>query len=473
MTDERLIGFARLLRQNGLRVSPGEVADAARALSLVPMQDRDGVRAALRSSLVKRAADAALFDRLFDLYFGSVWRLLEGLEETLADGLSVEGLSLEELQQIADELGRLGTRSPLAEALVQGNLGELARLLRAAALRVDFSGLTSPLQKGFFARRVSQAAGVGLASTHLEQLPDVLSERGLDPEVIERVSQRLTDAMQVLEDTVHRAADLEFAARDRQALLSGLAPQFHLPLATLSPGELEQMRDLVKRLAARLETRLSRRRRAQRRGQLHLRATLRGSLGVGGIPMRLAFRRRRRERPDVVVLCDVSESVRTVSRLMLLFLHTLQSQFSRVRSFVFVSDLGEVTDLLRTAAPDDAADGAVAGQVVNLAANSNYGRALELFHDDFRGALSRRTTLVIIGDGRSNHAPAKAWVLKELRRRARRIVWLCPEGKELWGQGDSEMRAYARHCDRVHVVRTVDELARAAEDLLPRRAGVA
>jgi uncharacterized protein with von Willebrand factor type A (vWA) domain len=169
----------------------------------------------------------------------------------------------------------------------------------------------------------------------------------------------------------------------------------------------------------------------------------------------------------VVLLCDVSDSVRNVSRLMLLFVHTLQARYARVRSFVFVSDIGEVTSLFKESKAEEAVDGAVAARVINLSANSNYGHAFRQFHADFRGAVSRRTTVVVIGDGRSNYNPPNAWVLEELRRKSKRLVWLCPEERASWGFGDSEMTAYARWCHQVLIVRTPDDLARAAEQILP------
>src|SRR5262249_9153775 len=147
--------------------------------------------------------------------------------------------------------------------------------------------------------------------------------------------------------------------------------------------------------------------------------------------------------------------------------YTLQEQYSRVRSFVFVSDLGEVTELFKDAKIEEAVDGALAAQVINLSANSNYGHAFRQFYDDFRGAITRRTTLLIIGDGRSNYNPANAWVLDELKRKAKRVIWLCTEDRSAWGFGDSEMQTYSRACDRVFVVRSVDDLARAVEQLVP------
>jgi uncharacterized protein with von Willebrand factor type A (vWA) domain len=467
MTDDRIVDFVGLLRQNGLRVSPGEAADAARALALVPFDQRDTFRAALRATLVKRGQDVATFDRIFEVYFGGIGRLLEGLEESIAAALSPDGLSIEELQAIAGELATSGAISPLTSALVQGNAGELARLLRAAALRVDFRGLGSSLQRGFYARRVMAALGVSEAAADLPRFEEALRTSGLDPGAVERFSARLSAALEALEDTARQAADLEHRVRDREALTQVSEAALHRAIATLSPQDLKRMRDVVKRLAERLKSRLARRRRERRRGELNVRRTLRKNLGLGGFPAQLAFRRRRPERPDIVLLCDVSDSVRNVSRLMLQFVHTLQALYARVRSFVFVSDLGEVTGLFKEARVEDAIDGAIAARVINLSANSNYGNALLQFNKDFRGSVTRRTTVVVIGDGRSNYNPPQAWVVRDLKQKARRVVWLCPEDRANWGFGDSEMTAYARYCHQVFVVHTVDDLGRAAERLLP------
>jgi uncharacterized protein with von Willebrand factor type A (vWA) domain len=154
---------------------------------------------------------------------------------------------------------------------------------------------------------------------------------------------------------------------------------------------------------------------------------------------------------------------------MLLFLYTLQGLFSRVRSFVFVSDLGEVTEAFRRERHvERAADLATAGEVVSLFGNSNYGRALRIFHERFRGAVTRRSTVIVIGDGRNNYHPPNAWVLDELRRRARRVVWICPEDRWAWGQGDSEMPLYASKVDRVAVVTSLEDMEQLADMLIPR-----
>jgi uncharacterized protein with von Willebrand factor type A (vWA) domain len=462
--DARLGEFVGLLRQNGLRVSPAEVADAARATLLIGVEERDPFRSALRATLVKRGPDAAVFDRLFDLYFLGIKDLVEGLSGALLDALAAEKLTELELEEAARVLAQMQL-SPLADALVKGRSGQLARLLRQATLNLDFRGLSSPLQRGFYARRLLQAAGGTRAEQELQEFLLRLKQQGFDPSSLEVVSRRVSQTLKGLEDAARRVADREQKARDPEQ--KGEPSLLQRNLASLSPAEVERMRAVVRRLAERLKTRLTRKRKVRRRGVLSVRRTLRKNLSTGGFPAKLVFRSKRPERPEILVLCDVSDSVRNVSRLMLQFVYTLQELYARVRSFVFVSEIGEVTHLFKKMDVSAAVDLATASRVINVAANSNYGHALKMFHSTWLGSVTRRSTVIVIGDGRTNYNPPNAWVLGDVKRKARRVIWLCPEDPGSWGFGDSEMPLYARHCTRVEVVKSVDDLGRVAAELMP------
>jgi hypothetical protein len=467
MVEDRLSEFATLLRQNGLRVSPGEVADAGAALGLLGFDNRAVAHAALRSTLVKRGRDASVFDRLFSLYFGGLGRLLEGLEKSLLDQLAEEGFfSQDALEMLAYELAHRPL-SALARAALEGDVAGLSRLLRGAALQVDLGGIENQFQEGFYARRLGSAAGMGGLAGELKALEDDLRTRGLDPAALELVSRRLAQALRKLEGAVQELVKQELEGREvvKNRRSSSLSER---NFALLTPEEIGRMETAVRRLAERLKSRISRRQRSRRRGALSVRRTLRRNLLLGGIPMRPVFRQKKPLRPDVMVLCDVSDSVRNVSRLMLLFVYTLQSLFGRVRSFVFVSDLGELTSFFRGREASEAIEQALSGKAVSLFANSNYGRALSLFSRDFAGAVTRRTTVIVIGDGRNNYNAANAWALRELKLKAKRLVWICPESRSSWGLGDSEMLLYARECTKVAVVTNLSELEGIAEELVPR-----
>ncbi len=461
--DTTLVELAGLLRQAGLRVSAGELADAAAGLALVGMGDRAAVRAVLESALIKRERDAEVFRRIFDLYFGGAKALLDDVERGLVDRLREQGVLDEDvLAMLAWEIARRPL-SPLARAALEGDVAALSRLLRGAALQVDLGQIESPTQLGFFARRLGAAAGLSTAAAELRQLEADLRTRGLDPRALELLGSRLSEALRGIERAIRRI--VERGSRARREERRGGGPE-ERPFAALLPEEIERMEAAVRRLGEKLKGKLQRRR-ERRRGTLHVRRTLRKNLGVDAVPFRLAFRGRRPQRPDVVVLCDLSDSVRNASRLMLLFVYTLQSLFSRVRSFAFVSDLGELTPHFRGVDASEAIDRALAGEAVSLYANSNYGRALALFAREHLGVVTRRTTVLVIGDGRNNYNPANEWALEEIRRKARRLVWISPEARRSWGLGDSEMPRYSRRCSQVAIVGCLADLARFAEEILP------
>lgn len=326
--------------------------------------------------------------------------------------------------------------------------------------------MSSPLQAGYYARRLGSGAGTGAAGADIEKIAAELKRRGIDAEHVELVARRLGEKLRTVEEAARRWVEAEMQIRRirEKGQQSSLASR---SFNELTREEIERTTAAVKRLAEKLKSRLVRRERMRRRGALNVRRTLRRNMALGGVPAQLVFRRRRPQRPEVVVLCDVSDSVRNVSRMMLLFVHTLQSRFSRVRSFAFVSDVGEITDVFKDVDASEAVNLAVAGRAINVYANSNYGRALALFARNHLGSISGRTTVIVIGDGRNNYNPPNVWALKDIERKARRVVWICPEDRSSWGFGDSEMPLYEKAVDQVVVVRNLADLEGVAEQIVP------
>jgi hypothetical protein len=240
------------------------------------------------------------------------------------------------------------------------------------------------------------------------------------------------------------------------------------PFALLSEDEIARLRVEVQRLARKLREQASQRPQVRRRGRLDVRRTLRAALRTGGVPIDLRRRRRRVDRPRLVVLCDVSDSVRNVSRFMLELLHALQERFEKVRTFVFVADLGETSDLFRTTEIEQAVRLAYEGAVINVNASSDYGRALEQFAARHLDAVTGRTTVIVIGDARTNYGPPNVARLAEIHARARRVLWLNPEPPPAWSFGDSAMRAYEPHCDKVVVAHNLVSLRKVVDDLILR-----
>jgi hypothetical protein len=467
----RIAELGQLLRENGIPVSVAEVIDAGRAADAVGLHDPDRLREALAACLVKRASDRALFDDIFELALlrGGV---AVGRLASLEDELRRAGLDAE---QAAALLGELGQLSPLGRMALGMGAAALVPLLRRAAAEAELGRMVSPLQTGFFTQRLLEALGVEASQREIEALLARMAEgrTPADADAMAGVVRGIVrDNIRLLRDAVrqhvvdesrrHNLASMERAAARALA---------RKPLASLSEQEVEELRGEVARLARLLRARIHLVPRSPRRGRLDLRRTLRRSLATFGVPFDIRRRERRPRRPRLVVLCDISDSVRNVSRFLLELVYALQVQFDRVSSFAFVAELGELTQLFRENKVDRAMSLAYAGAVVNVFANSNYGRVLDAFATRHLGLVTRRTTVLIIGDGRNNYHPARADALAAIARRARQVLWLNPEPPAAWGFGDSAMRDYAPLCDRVAVAHDLDGLRSVVDTLVGRQRG--
>jgi uncharacterized protein with von Willebrand factor type A (vWA) domain len=238
------------------------------------------------------------------------------------------------------------------------------------------------------------------------------------------------------------------------------------PFSCLTPGEVEAMREVVRLLVRKLKDQTARRLGARRRGGIDVRKTLRLASRSQGVPLGIVRRSRPLRRGRIVALCDVSGSVWSAARFMLTMLFSLQECFDRVASFIFVSDLCEVTDLFRRHGIDEAIDKALSLPDINFHDHTDYGAALQAFRHRHMAALSPRTTVIVMGDGRSNHHNPQGHILGEIREHCRRIVWLNPEPPSAWATGDSEIPTYRAWCHEVRTCRTLNDLVSFIEELV-------
>ena len=463
--DAKLVEFANLLRQNGLRVSLSENMDAFAAVDRLGLGDRETLRAALRATLVKRSSDVATYEQLFDLYFAG---LGEAIKQVTAASQQAMDLSesdfqklLERLQQQLAELGDDLDLSELARALLSADTGTLERLLRQAAAQARLGDIQQGFQEGRFAHAVAAALGLSDVTRELEHLKGQLP--GGDPAIERLIDQRLADLAEMIRAMVRGELDRQDVERRERQRMETLAEKSFF---YLTEEEIRRMQEAVTRLAQRLRNVISIRRKRARRGRFDSSATLRKNLQYGGVPFHVVFDRRKKDRPQVLVLCDVSDSVRNVSRFMLQFVYSLQDLYSKVRSFIFVADLGEVTQLFAEREINEAIDAALRGDLINVYAHSDFGRAFKTFHRDFISAVNKRTTVIILGDARNNYNLPHEWVLKEVHQRAQQVLWLNPENKMTWGFGDSEMDRYAPFCTTVAECRNLNQLYKVIDQLL-------
>jgi uncharacterized protein with von Willebrand factor type A (vWA) domain len=467
--EERIIEFAGVLRRNGIRVSLSENMDAFRALQLVGIRDPLLFRNALRTTLVKRAGDLKPFDELFDFYFLGIGQALDAVDRRIMEEL---GLTPEQFQEMLEQIQRLlkemeGDLSELTKALLSHNRGELERLLKDALEREMEDGTPDSFR---FTPYTRMAARLQLDRTQseIERFKAMLQMLGEAGEDLQRVMRYLDERKRDLNRLLRAIIQQEqrkkgFEPRDSSQRSSLMDKSF----AFYTEDDIRRMNEAVSRLAQRLKNRLSVRRKKATRGRFDVKKTLRKNLQYGGVPFNVQLDRRKKTKPQVLVLCDISDSVLNASRFMLQFVYSIQDLYAKVRSFVFVAEIGEVTKLFEENDIQTAVEAALKGDVVDVFSHSNFGRAFEQFYKNFFPAVNSKTTVLIIGDGRNNYNRSNDWVLHEIQQKAKQLIWLNPESRMTWGIGDSEMPRYAPYCHVAEECRSINQLYKIVDLIVP------
>jgi uncharacterized protein len=462
-----LDGFVRAVREAGIPVGISQAVDAAEVLTVVELLDREQLRHGLGAVLLQRAAQRPAFDVLFDLW----WPLTDrpaGRDGAADGGPDGDGES--------DDDAADGELLPLAG----GDPGQLAEVLRAELLRRLLAGDDESLRR--FARTAVDAFGQGQPTAAGQSFfsyrvlralsPDTLlaalvegllggDERGGLAEQVARHTgkERLTAFRAAVEAEVRRRTAAE-KGRDRVARSAVRPLADQVDFLRAQQADLAELRRTVAPLARRLAARLAARRRLGREGRLDFRRTVRASLATGGMPVVTHHRPRAVHKPELVVLCDVSGSVAGFSHFTLMLTQALREHFSGVRAFAFVDSTDEVTRFFRPGA--DVVD-AIArigreADVVAFDGHSDYGNAFEVFAERWPAAVGPKTSLLVLGDGRTNYRRPGLATLADLVRRSRSAHWLNPEPRRLWGSGDSAADKYRDVVPMVEV-RTAAQLA--------------
>jgi uncharacterized protein with von Willebrand factor type A (vWA) domain len=370
------------------------------------------------------------------------------------------------LEALAERSGTAGDAPALASVL--GSESQLDHLLLAAGVARTLAPMTSALQIGFFAQEVLEGIELPRAATALRRIGAALRE-ALGEERGAALAAALAEELDRIRRRVRLHVEQTLAARVAEDRAQGRRRAESTPFAALTEAERDEVRRAIRGLAERLRGAERVRRKQGRRGRIDPHRTVRRSMRTGGVPFEPARRKRRRDRPRLVLLCDVSDSVRTASLFMLELVHAAQELFAGTRSFVFVADLAEATRVFADHPLAHALASIYGGEVVDLTRNSSYGRALAAFEAAIAPDLDRRTTVVILGDGRTNYLADGAEVVARLRERAKDVLWICPESPGTWGSGDSAMPRFAAAVSEVLVARTAHELEIAAREVAARR----
>ena len=472
--QRKIVDFTNLLRKSGIRVSMAESIDAFDALDELSLDDREVFRDALRTTMVKRSEDIPSFDQLFDLYWSAFYDNLRGAFDQAVGSMGGEFDLEKMLQAIQQGLQNLQGQpgemdlSELAKALLTQDLSQLEQLIRQAAQGAGTERIENMLQIGFFTRRTLEQMDAEGAGKQLRDLARQLRESGMPDAQVDALLDLIDKFLDALRQAVRNYTERELQQRNfdymekfrRESLLE---KSFY----NLTEDEIRKMREVVARLAQRIKNVLSIRRRRLKRGKLDLHTMLRRNAGHGGVPFELIFKQRRKDRPKLVILCDVSSSVANVSRFMLQFMYSLQECFTKIRSFVFVAELGEVTPLFKerdiSLAIDKALDG---GETINVYTRSNFGHAFHYFWQNFLAAVDNKTTVLILGDARNNYNDPRAWCIRDIHSKAKNVIWINPESPGAWGFGDSVMDKYLPYVDLAEECRNLKQLSRIVDRLV-------
>jgi uncharacterized protein with von Willebrand factor type A (vWA) domain len=426
----------------------------------------------MRSAMVKRGDEIATYDELFELFWSGFYDNLKGAFGDMEGDLSEMGIDLEQLlSQLAEMMkdmdGELDL-SELAKAMLTQDMSQLENMIRAAAEDAGAGRIENMLQVGFFSRRTTEQLGLEGAQQDLEGLVERMKAMGMGEEGIQQMQELIRKLMETVRRTVRN-----FTERELQQQNHNYMEKFRREMLTeksfyhLTEDEIQKMREVVTRLAQRIKNILSIRKKRLKRGKLDLHQTLRRNMARGGIPFEVVYKTRRKDRPKLVIMCDVSSSVANVSRFMLQFMYSLQEAFTKIRCYVFVAELGEVTDVFNdkevSSAVEKALDG---GDVINVYTRSNFGFAFHEFWKNHLAAIDNKTTVIILGDARNNYNDAKAWCIRDIQNKAKTLVWLNPESPSAWGFGDSVMDKYMPYCDIVEECRNLRQLSKVVDQIL-------
>ena len=456
-----MLRLAHVLRDAGVPVSSSELIDATLGLQLVDQVDRDGVRAVLVATLIKRAEDLGTFELLFDLHFGI--RARPPSPTAPPDGRSTHRqvtTSLDRSRAGDDDDGLLEL---IMEALRRGD-PDAMRALAALAVR-RFGGLEGQpgASERYFIYRVLRALEL---SKRMTQMLAAERERGGAEGIDERALRgELAERIEAFKQLIASQVRAELAGeRGPEAAIRALEllGTEDVDFLGASPRQLAAMRDAIRPLARALATKMARRRRRRNAGRLDIRRTVRRSLSSGGVPLDPVFRRPKVARPDLFLLCDVSGSVAEFASFTLTLLQAMTAEFSRMRAFAFVDGIDEVTDHLKDVASFlEVRHVLYRADVVRDDGHSDYGSVFDGFWERYGHSITSRSTIIVTGDARSNHRAPRAEILRAIHGRVRKVYLLNPEPEHDWNTTDSIVDAYRGGLDAVFEVRNLRQLAEA------------
>ncbi|HEY2206379.1 MAG TPA: VWA domain-containing protein [Pseudonocardia sp.] len=505
--------FVRLLRLRQVRISVSEALDAMTCAAQPGMlRDKDVLRDALRVALIKDRRDEEVFDEIFDQFFSlvKVGPTDAGHghghgHDDLSDGTPAENFTLSEEPSDTPQEGHShGKPVDIREYFDPDDLAAQYNLHQEAN-KIDLAAMTEEIVLS----KDNQGVGADSDANRVQIETDRLHGAGAPGQISQQQGTKVDADLSVAEqeallgwlNDVDEEIDQEGTEQDASALrrrmagvLAGLPEAIKSHLEALLAleqrvvegrdredsvaevdrvGEHERMEleESLRRLARSLHGGLTHKRRASPRGRIDSGRTMRRNMRFDGIPFSPVTVTRAEDKPRLVVLADVSLSVRATARFTLHLVHGLQNLFGQVRTFAFVRELAEITDLFADHPVEQALGLVFGGEILDVDANSDYGFAFGHFLEEFGSAVNRRTTVIVLGDGRGNGNPPNTEAFEEIARRARETIWLTPEPRYSWALGPCDLPLYAEYCQRVRVVRDLTGLETAAAEMATELVG--
>ena len=471
----RLVDLGRALRRHGVNVGTSEVTDAAAVARVLGLEDRERLRAGTAAAMMRRSADRGVFDQLFDIHFpvatgGRVGEpddpeptdvagareraaaIREDLVEALAhaDDAELDRLAARALS----ELGRLSNESTSGGWSANQAIERLApQTAIAAALQRARDAGDVPGGSGEGSGGSGSGAG-GASGGGGAWRPEQLSDRFDRDEIRGRVG-----AFRRRVETEAARRNAEVRGRDRIARYGVRDPLERKDFLLTGKTEAADLQAAITPLSRKLAAKLAARQRRHARGAIDIRRTLRAAMSTGGVPVRPAYKRRHRSRADIVLLCDMSGSVAGFSRFTMMLLQSLAGVFRRVRFIGFVNTCDDITELVRQSQVGEDISERVSREatMTRWHGSSDYGAAFADAVEHHIDAVGPRSTVLILGDARTNGTDPQVEALRELVSRAKHAAWLNPEPARMWDTGDSVASRYAEVVD-MHEVRNIDQL---------------
>ena len=472
-------GFIVELRNAGLPVSLTENLDAMEAVKEIPLEDRQAFKYALGATLVKSNSHWRAFETIFEVYFS-----LRGAEYNIVDGESDTpgelGRDEQDSQQPGEGRGQSGgmdglTPEELAQMLMQALMNGDQAMMRALAKQAvqRFAGMEPgrPVGGTYYLYRTLRNLDLDNMLEKLMQANKDSAQQDLT-KLEERLEKdefesRIEQFKQEVEAEIRRKLVADRGAEAMAKTLRKPLPE-DVDFMHASRDEMQSLKKALQPLTRKLAARLARKRRHGRKGPLDFRNTVRHSLSYGGVPADPKFKYPRPAKPELMVVADISGSVAAFARFTLMLVYAIQGQFSKVRSFVFIDGLDEVTSFFKNTEDISEAIHRVntEADVVWVDGHSDYGHAFEVFWEKYGKDINAKTTILLLGDARNNYHAAQSWVVKEMQKRGRHVYWLNPEPKSYWNTGDSIVGEYGTFTDGVYECRNLRQLEGFVEKLV-------